>query len=225
MSQDCSLSDALCRANTGLPNPQPCSLSACWRERWRNKGINSCPNAYERTCRHSHRMSEWLGSGGDGNGGAAVVGFQFLVITSLFSENLMCFCNLHFLTLWLGTCLKETVGLFFPLNFFCLWRILLLEHSAHLWLKEQKVWLPCWRVAPCCLFFYDLRAVPGLTSIWNGSSVLLAALRLWGSPGSNLGGGVFLHWLSVKSPVLCFRLKTAFVLFVFLFVYFCSQMF
>lgn len=44
------------------------------------------------------------------------------------------FCDLLFLTLWLGTCFKETV---FFLHFFCLWRALLLENSARVWLKDS----------------------------------------------------------------------------------------
>lgn len=58
--QDGSLLGVLCRANTGLLTTQSCSLSASWRERWGNKGTNSCPNVYERPCPHAHlKMSEW----------------------------------------------------------------------------------------------------------------------------------------------------------------------
>lgn len=75
-----------------------------------------------------------------------MVGFQFLVITSLFSENLMFSVTCTFSHCDLALVVRKQ---WFFLNFSCLWRMSLLEHSAHLWLKEKNVWLPYWRAAPC----------------------------------------------------------------------------
>lgn len=147
--------DALCLANRRLVH-HPSMLNKCLLDKLKNEGQNSvawvgsCPHGCERTC-PSSLPPEWAGSGGSGDEATVVAGFQFLIITSLFSGILMFSVTCTFSHCDLALILRKQSG--FSLTFsFCLWRILLLENSAHLWLKEKKLWLPYWQ--QCTTVFF-----------------------------------------------------------------------
>ena len=125
---------SLCPANTRLAH-HPSMLNKCLLGEWKIRNKLSGMGRALPTCASEDSPTKGAGSGAGGDEGAAVVGFQFLVITSLFSGNLIFFVTCTFSHCDLALILRKQSG--FSLTFFCLWRILLPENLAHVWLEGK----------------------------------------------------------------------------------------